>query len=521
MRPLLHQLLHQLLLPSSIAAMLFPLSVAADPLDSSQPGHLSKLAHSPTITLTVTPTSVAAGSPTTLTWSSTDAASCAASGAWSGVRSTANSVTLNPITTSTYTLTCSGNGGSTTQSVTVTIVPGGGFVPPYALPSPGQAIALGSHTAQDIRPSSYFGGYAGSWQYSLFDSYGGGVLVPSFSEAGAYVMAGTGGHNHPDFTGGVAFDFQTGIWKLLPDASGTIQKSTYPYAYVIEDGDTSSPEHELNLPNINGNPNPNFVPSPPHPYANLMPLPPELGGGPLGSVVYAIQGAQARESRTSSRSHRFDLSTRTWSRFTSNHLGDLNVKLSDSDAPSVYDPTAKRIWQLPVQIHSTQTIGYIDLTEASPQWRLSASWPYVSTWDSTHSAWLDDTRRLILMQSPTRLVALDLNNLTAGPRLLNFTGTLPPSGNRWELYPPDGSFYYKSYAGNVLWKLTPPTGNPLTETWSVTSFEVTGATLPSISAAAQAGGVRHYTRFFYVPSIASFAWIADSFNPVMLIRPPS
>lgn len=384
------------------------------------------------------------------------------------------------------------------------------FVPPYPLPAPGTAIALGSHVAQAIRPAPH---YESSWQYTLFDSYGGGVFVPWFSSAGAYVIAGTGGHNHPDFTGAVAFDFQTGTWKLLPDASGTPVRN-YSFKVFETNG---APEYEINI----GGTTPNSVPAPPHPYANLMPLAPELGGGPLGSVVYAIQGAQAQEAVLSSRSHRFDLSTRTWSRYTSNHLGTLNSRLAENDAPSVYDPTAKRIWQLPSQIHSTQTIGYIDLTEANPQWRLSASWPYVSTWDQTHSAWLDDTRRLILMQSPTRLVALDLNNLAAGPRLLKFTGTLPPSGNRWEYYPPDGRFYYKSYSGNVLWKLTPPAGDPFSGTWAVTSFEVTGATLPSITPAAQAAGLRHFTRFFYVPSIAAFAWMADSTSAVHLIRPPA
>jgi hypothetical protein len=385
----------------------------------------------------------------------------------------------------------------------------GGFVPPYPLPAAGQAIALGSHVAQAIRPEPH---YAASWQYSLFDSYGGGVFLPWYSAAGAYVAAGTGGHNHPDFTGAVAFDFATGTWSLLPDASGTPLRN-YSFKVFETNG---PPEYEINI----GATTPDSVPSPPHPYANLMPLPPELGGGPLGSVVYALQGAQAQEAVLSSRSHRFDLATRRWSRYTSNHLGTLNSRLADNDAPSVYDPTARRIWQLPVQIHSTQNIGYIDLTESSPRWRLSASWPWVSTWDQTHSAWLDDARRLILMQSPTRLVALDLDNLPAGPRLLNYTGTLPPSGNRWELYPPDGCFYYKSYAGNVLWRLKPPAGDPLTGTWTVTSLTVGGATLPSISEAAQASGVRHYTRFFYVPAIASFAWIADSFSPVHLVRPP-
>lgn len=385
----------------------------------------------------------------------------------------------------------------------------GSFVPPYPLPAPGQAIVLGVQTAQGIRPSSHD---AGSWQYTLFDSYGGGVFVPAFSNAGAYVIAGSGGHNSPEHTGAVAFDFQTGTWNLLADASDTPVRSN-PYQVSETNG---SPEYEIALsPTV-----PNSVPAPPHPYMNLMPLSPALGGGMRGSVVYAIQAAQCSESVISTRAHRFDLSTRTWSRYTSNRLNDLGGVSVSHDAPSVYDPSAKRIWQLPTQIHATQNIGYIDLTEAGPQWRLSASWPWPQTWDGTDSAWLDDTRRLILMQSPTRLIALDLNNLTAGPRLLTFSGTLPPSGNRWELYPPDGNFYNKANTGNVVWKLTPPTGDALTGTWAVTSFTVTGAILPDISVPAQTAGARHFTRFFYVPSIASFAWIADSTSSVRLIRPP-
>lgn len=384
----------------------------------------------------------------------------------------------------------------------------GSFIPPYALPARGQARALGTHTAQEVRPGQFD---VESWQYSLFDSYGGGVFVTSFSKAGAYVIAGSGGHRSPEHTGGVAFDFETGSWQLLPDASNTPVRSDM---YWVSETN-GAPEYEIGVSPTT----PNAVPSPPHPFMNLMPLPTELGGGPRGSVVYAIQAAQCVESVISTRAHRFDLATQTWSRYTSNHLNALGGVSISFDAPSVFDPAAKRIWQLPNQIHATQNIGYIDLTEPEPQWRLSASWPYTPTWDGTDSAWLDDTRRLILMQSPTRLVALDLNNIAAGPRLLNFTGTLPPYGNRWEFYPPDGSFYNKSNTGNEIWKLTPPTGDPLTGTWAISSFTVTGATLPDIRGPAQDAGARHFTRFFYVPSLKLFAWIADSTSPVMLIRP--
>lgn len=384
----------------------------------------------------------------------------------------------------------------------------GTFVPAYPLPAAGQAVALGKHTAQEIRPAQFD---AASWQYSLFDAYGGGVFVSSYSQAGAYVIAGTGGHGAPEHSGGVAFDFTTGTWQLLPDASGTPARSQV----YGKDETNGAPEYEIALsPTL-----PNAVPAPAHPYMNLMPLPTELGGGPRGSVVYAIQSAQCAESVTSTRAHRFDLASRTWSRYTSNHLNDLGGTSFSFDAPSVYDPGARRIWQLPNQIHARQNLGYIDLTETRPKWRLSASWAWPPSWDATTSAWLDDTRRLILMQTPVRLIALDLNRLNAGPRLLNFSGSLPPPGNRWEYYPPDGSFYNKSNTGNVLWKLTPPAGNALTGTWVITQFTVAGAPLPDIQAAAQQSGARHFTRFFYVPALKAFAWIAGAASPVMLIRP--
>ena len=75
----------------------------------------------PTVSISANPASVVSGSPATLTWSSSGATVCAASSAWSGRRSTANTFTLSPTATSTYTITCSGAGGSTSQSAIITV----------------------------------------------------------------------------------------------------------------------------------------------------------------------------------------------------------------------------------------------------------------------------------------------------------------------------------------------------------------------------------------------------------------
>jgi ELWxxDGT repeat protein len=79
----------------------------------------------PSISLSTTPTSFQ--SPPTqqvnLKWAATNnASSCTASGDWSGTKATTGNESVGPISkTSTFTLNCTGLGGSSSQSVTVTV----------------------------------------------------------------------------------------------------------------------------------------------------------------------------------------------------------------------------------------------------------------------------------------------------------------------------------------------------------------------------------------------------------------
>jgi hypothetical protein len=75
-----------------------------------------------TATISANPTSITSGGSSTLTWSSTNATSCTSSGAWSGARGTSGTLSVSPTSTSTYSIVCSGTGGSSsTQSATVTV----------------------------------------------------------------------------------------------------------------------------------------------------------------------------------------------------------------------------------------------------------------------------------------------------------------------------------------------------------------------------------------------------------------
>ena len=98
--------------------------IAAPGVAGGSGGGTSPPPPSPTLSLTASPTSIASGASSTLTWSGTNLTSCTASGGWSGSRSTAGSASISPTATTTYTLTCDGLSRSTT--VTVTAPSGGG-----------------------------------------------------------------------------------------------------------------------------------------------------------------------------------------------------------------------------------------------------------------------------------------------------------------------------------------------------------------------------------------------------------
>lgn len=77
-----------------------------------------------TVTLSANPTTTGAGVPTTLTWSSTHAQSCTASGEWSGALPSSGSQVVTPVSVGdhTYTLNCANPGAPAQTSVTVTAV---------------------------------------------------------------------------------------------------------------------------------------------------------------------------------------------------------------------------------------------------------------------------------------------------------------------------------------------------------------------------------------------------------------
>ena len=83
---------------------------------------ISRLRPSSHFRLTAGPSTISKGSSAMLTWSSSNASSCTASGGWSGSVATSGSKSTGALSASTgYTLSCTGSGGSATQSTTVAV----------------------------------------------------------------------------------------------------------------------------------------------------------------------------------------------------------------------------------------------------------------------------------------------------------------------------------------------------------------------------------------------------------------
>jgi PKD repeat protein len=134
----------------------------------------------PTISLSASPSSVTAGQASILTWSSTSAGSCTASGAWSGAEPTTGSVSTGAINqNSTYSLSCTGGGGTATASTTITVT---------AAPQPVAASFTASPTSGTAPLSVSFHdtstGVPTSWLWSFGDGSSSTAQNPSHQYAG-------------------------------------------------------------------------------------------------------------------------------------------------------------------------------------------------------------------------------------------------------------------------------------------------------------------------------------------------
>jgi hypothetical protein len=100
--------------PTAAGALSYVLTCTGTGGSAKATAALTVTTPAPTVTISISPVTITVGQAATLTWSSTNATACTASGAWSGTQATSGTASESPTTTGTssFTLTCTGSGGS-------------------------------------------------------------------------------------------------------------------------------------------------------------------------------------------------------------------------------------------------------------------------------------------------------------------------------------------------------------------------------------------------------------------------
>ncbi len=113
----------------------------------------------PTVNLSVNPASIQRGQSTLLVWSSYNAVSCFASGGWYGAKSLSGSENISPSLNTTYTLTCSNNAGSVSDTdIVIVTTP---IVPPPPIQIFNAACVASPEVARVGQTVAFAAGYAG------------------------------------------------------------------------------------------------------------------------------------------------------------------------------------------------------------------------------------------------------------------------------------------------------------------------------------------------------------------------
>jgi len=146
--------------------------------------HWGNVLPAPTVTLTPSLSTITSGNTVTLTWSSTNASSCTASGAWSGSHATSGSFTTAALTTtSSFSLSCSGTGGSSSANTVVTVN------------APGACnTSLPTTSPDPLYPLLQVANFTGSTLPSQWADYGNEVQAPAGYVAASHAVfvPGTG-----------------------------------------------------------------------------------------------------------------------------------------------------------------------------------------------------------------------------------------------------------------------------------------------------------------------------------------
>lgn len=371
--------------------------------------------------------------------------------------------------------------------------PPSGWTPGYSVPSAGQATLIGTNTAGDVRPSGFD---VAQWQSPIFTAYGGGTMVNAYGQAGAYVVAGSGGHNAPTNCGACLFDFEDATWKRVAASGGFSDRTS----------DLAPGEVSGNAIITGTSPG---IPAPTHTYSHLV--------EDDGNVVITCRPVILTSASGSNTSYKFNLTTGAWSAFGTNMPGDVASR-NHIDGASHRDPTTNRIYLIPNGVANWQNLLYYDAADNT--WKATTTYAWPGGTNTVVSGLHDALRVLWFMDTNNAMWGLDLNNIGNGWQSLTRSGTPTINNGVGAWHPTRGAWYFRTAnQGTSISKLTPPASNPFSNAWAWSTETIGGSTIPAF--ADTDGDPSHYSALQYVPSIGCLAWFASASASVCLIQPAS
>lgn len=380
--------------------------------------------------------------------------------------------------------------------------------------------------------------------YALNGAYGSGAFVPGYRGKGCWMVASASGDTAPRVWDAVLFDFNSKSWEVQTNAHGIKNHLTadhYPLSGSETWAQPWSTDGKFETTNFPG------VPHPSQQYRGTV-------GVGAKYIITAGAYAGAGGVGTSGWAHQYDPSTRTYSLFSANAIDSSLWPISDwmKEAVALYDATANRIWLVTYEVWSTTKQLYLDLNDNTWKAATIPPGPFTGNSGNYHHALLHDdgTRRCILRfkndsANGNYVYVLDLTNIGAGWRPCTLSGSLAnfgqrtyiqPFGVRWAQYPSsaggDDCHYTTDGYSRTITKIAPPASG-ITGTWTITTITPssivndTGASYPLTFPDAMAGGgiaengstLPHCTRFFWVPGLSCFAWVAGGDKAVALWKP--
>lgn len=416
---------------------------------------------------------------------------------------------------------------------------------PYALPAAGAAKIISLNQPHEIKPTTWADS---RWHYTCFESENALVYNPKFSSSGAIMQAGSGGHNHPDYTGEFGFDLSTGRWFRNANTNGIPEDypfTTYPSA---DPGDFPEafdlPEHidlgssipvtgsgsEEHPYEVHYNGVQTEVPAPGHPFFSQAYSP----DGAKGSIIWPNRTGVGAQSRPTLWGHTWDCSTRSWSRTTAMKL-PFQYGVEDD---TIWDEARNRWYIVSTQgQHALRHIRYFDRATqtwgtTSPQMSTFPSSTISLTWSAPNDTGgtspqnprtVFDGTWFIRNCGPNGIWVYSLDEPTIPWQQVTVSGTVPDRGlNRWARYS-DGHWYTfnGSTSSNTITRIRVP-ADKRNGTWVVESVTLTGDALPERRGLnTVAGGCNdHYGRFMYAPSIDCLVWLPGGYASVVAIKPP-